>query len=128
MKGAIDLNHLNDVIRYHIANATIDRADAQEALHRFGTALAESGLDDGSIMLQDHWALFHEARGDLPRAIAHRQREIELVESLFAFDGPVGPIDFAFLRNLQQILHRHYLALGEHEKADDLLSRIQSSE
>ena len=126
MKGAIELNNLNDVIRHHIASGTIDSADAEEALHCFGTSLVENGLDDGSIMLQDHWALLHEARGDLPRAISHSEREIELVESLFAIDGPVGRIDFTFLRTLMQTLHRHYLACGEHEKAAELLRRIQA--
>lgn len=98
------LNHLRDVIEYAVASGT-DRS-VKRYLRLFGEALHESGTDDGSIMLQDHWAWWLELRHDYAQAAKHRRREIRLVRRLFELGGPIGPINEKFLKSIERSLAR----------------------
>lgn len=122
---ADELNYLSDMIRYFVCKENSDSKEAATFLQRFGELLKRSGSDDGSIILQDHWALYQETLGDIPNAIRCREREIELIERLFAIGGPVDPINRAFLIQTMQSLARDYLQQGELERANQLLHRIE---
>src|SRR4051812_34582531 len=87
LNGGDELNYLSDKICSHLQNRRRFPKRLEAILHRFHDILDESGLDDGSIMLQDHWALLHEAEGRMVEAIVHREREIELIEHLFSIGG-----------------------------------------
>lgn len=95
-------------------------------LRRFHDILAGVGLDNGSIVLQGHWALLHEAEGRPAQAIKHREREIELTERLFAIGGPVGPVNQQFLIRILHALHQDCLHAGETERANAVLQRIEA--
>jgi hypothetical protein len=98
------LYHLRDMIEYAVAGGN-DRS-LQRYLRLFGEALHESGTDDGSIMLQDHWAWWLELRHDYARAAKHRRREIQIVRRLFEMGGPIGPINKKFLKSIERSLAR----------------------
>jgi hypothetical protein len=116
-------NHLSDMVQYFASRDQCQSEEAAPYLRRFQELLDECGPDDGSIMLQDHWALLHEVRSELPKAIMHREREIELTEQLLAIGGPVGPINEAFLAEKLCALARDYSQTGEFNKANELLRR-----
>src|SRR5687768_4318827 len=127
-------NYLADVIKFLAATARLRERAAAGYLRRLEASLKAEGPDDGSILLQEYWALLYEARGDVARAIPHREREVELIERLFEIGGPVESmvagysIDHAFLAREMRILHGHYLARGERRKAALLLRRIEAIE
>ena len=120
-----ELNHLNDVLRYLLSNGQSRSAEAAPTLRRFGELLAERGLDDGSIVLQEHWALLYEVLEDYPRAIRHRTRQAEIVERLFEIGGPVPPIDHAYLAEVPRSLARDYQRVGDEHEAKRLLGRAE---
>lgn len=119
-----ELNYLSDIVRYH--HAMGDRNRANRCLPRMKELLAVAGADDGSIILQDHWAVFHEASGNLSEAISCREREISLIRCLFQIGGPVPPIDHEFLRDVTGILARDYALAGETEKLKKLNDQLAS--
>ena len=112
---ADELNYLSDWIRYFDLHKQMEHPNKAIVLRRFEGLLRDSGIDDGSIMLQDHWALFHEVQGDAQKAILHRKREIELIQELFAIQGPVGPINSEYLRQTIKSLIEDYARVGEQE-------------
>jgi hypothetical protein len=125
--GAADeLNYLSDVIKYFSLEEGVGSEEAQEALGRFEKLLKESGVDNGSIILQDHWALLYEVRADLRAAVTHRKREIELIDELMAIGGPVDPINHEFLRSTIRRLCDDYALMGEQENVSRLLSRLRA--
>jgi hypothetical protein len=65
-----ELNYLSDMVGFHLRSGRESSIDMQSSLRRFHELLAHRGLDDGSIMLQDHWALLHEAARSSSRAAA----------------------------------------------------------
>jgi hypothetical protein len=120
-----ELNYLSDVLTYL---GSIDETGTEEAIRllgRFADLLNQRGLDDGSIMLQDHWALLHELRGNVAQAIVHRQREIALIERSFTLGGPVGDVNHAFLRAKMEMLAHDYCRHGEQEMADQIAQQLQ---
>ena len=119
-----ELNYLSEIAWYFASTASSQSSEAISCMKRFSELLESSGVDDGSIMLQDHWALFHEMRADIPAAIRHREREIELIERLFEIGGPVDPINYAFLARTMEKLLDCYSRKGEQTKADNLRTRI----
>ena len=82
IKNRIELNDLSDLLHSEEASVASSE-DIATMLRRFKELLDELGTDDGSILLQDHWALWHEKSGSLDQAVAHRLREIELLCRLF---------------------------------------------
>ena len=119
-----ELNHLSDMIHFYIQGGHTPPMPAESLLRRFHDLLTRVGLDNGSIVLQDHWALLHEVEGRKAQAIAHREREIELIERLFAIGGPVGDINDQFLTEVLNALHQDCLDVGNMDKANDVLQRI----
>ena len=118
-----ELNYLNDVVRYLAAQGDVEKV--APCLNRMHELLRPMGTDDGSIMLQDHWAVLHEIRGDFVQAVPHRQREVELIEKLFEIDGPIAPVDFGFLIQTMDALANDYLQFGEVDKEQELRQKIQ---
>ena len=94
---ADELNYLNDLVLWLNANRGLDRNTGRRALVRYRVLLDAAGLDDGSILLQEHWATYYEVTSAFTHAAAHRDRQVELVESLFRIGGPIAPIDHAYL-------------------------------
>jgi hypothetical protein len=120
-----ELNYLSDMIRFYLQTGRKPTRPVESLLHRFHDILACVGLDNGSIMLQDHWALLHEAEGRVAQAIEHREREIELIERLFAIGGPVGDLNEQFLTEVLNSLHQDFLHVGNVDKANTVLQRIE---
>lgn len=119
-----ELNYLNDVVRYfHIAGQS---EKAAACLRRMEALLTPLDLDDGGIMLQDHWAVLHEVRGNIVEAIVHREREVELLDYLLSL-GPVPPME-PFLANAMRALANDYAQVGETEKEQQLRRRIEELE
>ena len=121
-----ELNYLNDWIRHCLRAKSAPSPGIDEYLGRFGAILAEIGPDDGSIVLHDHWALYHEARGCTSLAIRHREREIEKIDRLFAIGGPVGPVNADYLMEKLELLHRAYLQSGATEQAEIVFERLNA--
>jgi hypothetical protein len=126
LNDADELNYLSDKIQSHSKTEHECPAEMGLVLCCFHEILARVGLDDGSIILQDHWALLHEVEGRTKQAIEHREREIERIEHLFSIGGPVGPINQQFLIQTLHTLHQNYVRVGDFEKADAILRRIES--
>src|SRR3954467_12228878 len=82
-------NYLSDMLHCFVADGTIGSLEGAAHLSRFETLFRAKGRNDGSILLQQHWAQFFEIRGEIRRAARHREREIELIERLFAIGGPI---------------------------------------
>jgi hypothetical protein len=127
-------NYLRELLEYFkLRNETKSKA-VSKYLQRFERLLNHAGLDDGSILLQNHWALFHEFRGDIERAIFHREREIKFVNRLLTKYGPakssipIYSIDDSYLRRTMRLLHRHYIAVGKLKKATGLVRRLNTLE
>ena len=124
-------NHVSDVLIYFVATNSMKSRTAARYVRRFEELLRARGRDNGSILLQQHWAQLYEILGDLRRAARHREREVDLVERLFAIDGPVESmnpvysINAAFLAREMWVLHGHYEALGEPGKAKRLSASIE---
>jgi hypothetical protein len=119
-----ELNYLSDFVRYFASKGASNSAEAAPFLQRFSDLLQQSGSDDGSILLQDHWALLHEIKGDIPKAIEHREREVELIERLFAIGGPIGSVDYSFLAEVMDVLLSHYVRQEAGAEAAALRVRI----
>jgi hypothetical protein len=124
---ADELNYLSDLVRCLARETDDDINERSLTLARFEELLGESGVDDGSIILQDHWALFYEAQGDLGNAAQARAREIELIDNLFSIGGPVGPITSEYLRAAIKSLIACFSQLGELQKASQLTRRLQET-
>ena len=118
-----ELNYLNGVVRYLAAQG--DEEKVSPCLIRMHELLRPMGTDDGSIMLQDHWAVMYEIRGDFLQAIPHREREIEYIEKLFAIDGPVPQVDYGFLIQTMDALANDCLQIGAQDKEQELRQKIQ---
>lgn len=108
-----ELNYLNDVLVYYASLSQVGTAKARKHLRRFAVLLNERGLDDGSIMLQDHWALYHELAGNYPQAIRHRKREIALIRRLFEIGGPIADVNEVFLSAKMDRLAEDYEQTGQ---------------
>lgn len=93
---AAELNYLNDAISYWWHHSSKPNS-AIRFRNRFATLLAARETDDGSIALQEHWALLREVDGDIPKAIFHRAREIALLERALRLGGPIDEIDHSYL-------------------------------
>lgn len=113
---ASELNYLNDRISYwwYVRRS---QPDACRHSKRFNELLATCGTDDGSITLQEHWALLHEVSGNLKMAIAHREHEVLLIQSLLLIEGPIGGIDCQLLATRFVILANLYARIGNQTKS-----------
>lgn len=124
MSPGIERNDLSDSIALAIVDA-VQPLVLAGLLERFHQLLTTAGTDDGSIVLQEHWAQYYEAMGDYAQAARHRERAIELVEHLLSIDGPIGSIDEAFLLREMNRLMDHYLRLRDFAKAAKLYEKIR---
>jgi hypothetical protein len=124
MNTVQELNHLNDKINYWWKERG-NRSKAMHYIDRFSELLSHCGKDDGSIMLQDHWALLHEIRNEIVEAISHREKEIALVKRLFSIGGPVGIIDYKWLSDKLSELAILYEKNGENDRASSTLIEVE---
>lgn len=97
-----EMNHLNDWVLWLRVHGGFHHTAGRQMLERHRSLLDAAGLDDGSIMLQEHWAGYCEAVGNHARAATHRDRQVELIEALFRIGGPIPPIDNAYLERARQ--------------------------
>lgn len=119
-----ELNLLSDVIRHLARRHDLRSKFGRRCLFDFEAHLEDAGLDNGSIVLQEDWALLHDVRGNVRAAVRHRERLIELVEHLFEIGGPHPPIDHRYLLNAMRTLRRQYNSLGQTENSRELARRI----
>ena len=96
-----ELNHLNNLVRWWAAVELLESVEGVKAVDRFQELLNASGTDDGSIMLQEHWAVYFGAVGDRMQALRHRVREVALVERLVQIGSPDGTFDQRYLAELR---------------------------
>jgi hypothetical protein len=76
-----ELSYLCEKMRYWLYTRK-QRTRAKRYLDRLERVLHELPDNDMAIVREEALALFHELRGDIGEAIAHRGREIELIERL----------------------------------------------
>ena len=104
-----------------------DRQDARHALsfaNRLSAAL-ETNPNTGEIFAEDCRSLICEARGDLPNAIKHREKEIKLINQLHELakketdfaDIFLGQYSFVDLRDSLDALAMLYKQAGNVTKA-----------
>lgn len=114
------LNDLADIIRQTDDTCTKRRP----AIELFGELLKDRGEDDGSIVLQQYWALFFDVSGKYSLAIKHRKRVIELVHELVEVAGFDEIINKEYLLDEMELLHGDYVHLNDIESAAELRRRI----
>jgi hypothetical protein len=124
---ADELNYLSDMIRFALQAGGKWLSQLDNYLARYREVLMRCGTDDGSIILQDHWALLCEVEGNSKQAIEHRVREVELIDRLFSIGGPVGPISHEFLRSVLRSLLQDYLLAGDSSHAESISQRLSAS-
>ena len=111
-----ELNYLHDLVAYWW-HRDGGMSRIVHELERFEELLAASGLDDGSIALQEHWTLLHQVRGNFHQCSQHREREIVLIQRALEIGGPIGEINFEYLANKWLELAHFYVAEGKNERA-----------
>lgn len=111
-----ELNRLHDRIRTHRIRPSCT-AEFRQHCDRFEELLRDQGRDDGSIRLQEHWALLHELCDNAAEVLWHRQREVELIRRLLEIGGPVGGYDHPSLAKRLVALGTLYKAVREFAKA-----------
>jgi hypothetical protein len=123
LNAYIELNHWHDVIARHIRKGL---ACHEHVLSRFEELLNQRGRDDGSIMLQEYWALWFEYRGAFQDAVWHRRRQIELIEQLFALGGPIDPVNHEYLDGALRRLAHNLAQIGEQAAAAAMSARAET--
>jgi hypothetical protein len=76
-----ELDYLCKKMRYWLYTKK-QRPRAERYLNRLARVLRKLPENDRAIIRQEGLALFHELKGDFDVAIAHREREIEMMEQL----------------------------------------------
>ena len=94
LNEADELNCLADTL-------SMDSHYTPDTLSRFHALLQARGEDDGSILLQEHWALYYAVIGNNIFSIKHYERAIELVHRLLTIGGPVGDINEEYVDGLK---------------------------
>src|SRR5262249_14653990 len=104
-----------------------EREDARRArpfAHRLQQWLAKKGTQAGTIFAEECRSLIHEAKGDLKKAIKHREKEIRLIRRLHARARGTAQEDFVFqqysyadLKDGLEILAMLYHDVGDLAKA-----------
>ena len=110
-------NQLADLVTYFQAAGKARPGERARTLRRFRHLLAKEGLDNGSIVLQEHWGLLYEAEGDHASAARHRDREARLIRRAFALGGVIGFIDHHYLAAVLSRLCDDYERAGDKERA-----------
>jgi hypothetical protein len=125
-----EMGYLYDKLVYWLYH----RQDAQRARRfadRLGRLLSKAGPETQSIFAEECRSLVAETTGDLPKAIAHREKEIRLIRRLHELARKSAGEDFALrqytyadLSDRLDLLAALYHASGELEKA---LGALQES-
>jgi hypothetical protein len=76
-----EIGYLRDKLLYWLYRRQ-DSARSRVFAQRLARLLPKADPEQASILGQECWSLIHEARGDLPRAITHREKEIRLIRRL----------------------------------------------
>jgi hypothetical protein len=97
-----ELNHLSDELIYL---TTRKSKSMQSRLKRFLQILEISGKDNGSIMLQRHWAQYFALIENWQLSIKHKMQEVEYIEKLLSIDGPVCGMDYhALTQSIKELI------------------------
>ncbi|HKA08030.1 MAG TPA: hypothetical protein VKD71_12280 [Gemmataceae bacterium] len=118
-----EINYLRVKLLYWLYRRH-DRARSRAFAERLARLLTKADPDQASILGQECRSLVHEALGDLPRAIAHRENEIRFIRRLHeisigtlteatALDG----YDFSDLSDRLDLLAVLYHDSGQLDKA-----------
>ncbi len=83
----MDLNDLNDLISERSSEG-VDAEELAKLTARFEELLNTVGDDNGSISLQEHWALLHTARGENHLAIGRLLRALDYLKRLKSTGRP----------------------------------------
>jgi hypothetical protein len=108
-----------------------ERQDARRArklASRLSQVLAKLGPEAGAIFGEECQSLIHEASGELPKAIKHREEEIRLIRRLHEISRgtpgeafAIGQYDYSDLRDRLELLAILYHDSGDLTKALSLL-------
>ncbi|HMC63972.1 MAG TPA: hypothetical protein VKI65_03460 [Gemmataceae bacterium] len=105
-----------------------DAGRARSFADRLEQLLTQNGTEVGSIFAEECRSLIHEARGDLKKAIKHRENEIRLIRQLHKLAQETGNEDFIFqqysyadLKDGLEILAMLYHDVGDLGEAVKLL-------
>jgi tetratricopeptide (TPR) repeat protein len=125
-----EIDHLYDKLLYWL----YQRADPEKArsyAQRLEQLLPQADPRHDAIFGEECWSLVNEARGDLAKAIEHRENEIRLIHDLrrFASGKPYESIalkgyDYGDLSDRLNLLATLYHSLGNLDKA---ISTLQES-
>jgi hypothetical protein len=90
-----EIGYLYDKLLYWLYH----RADAEKArpfAERLEEVLPRATPEHEGIFGEECWSLVYEAKGDLPKAIAHRENEIRLIRRLHEISQNTSSADFVF--------------------------------
>ncbi len=90
-----EMGYLYDKLVYWLYQRQLFRR-ALPFADRLERLLANSGPETQSIFAEECRSLIHEAKGDLAKAIAHREKEIRLIRRLHEITQNTSGADFAF--------------------------------
>ena len=114
-----DLNRIHDKIGYWWRDQ-LKHDKAIALCDRFEELLKTVGDDNGSIVLQEQWALLYTVRGNLKSAIKHQEKAAEYLGRAKAL-GP--PFESSWLIDCLTELARLYKDVGDTHKSEDALQR-----
>lgn len=120
-----ELNYLNDVLTYARKEGLLHDCQYAISLRRFEQLIHEGEKDDGSIMLQDHWALFHELMGKFDDAARCREVELQRIAQAEKAGGPSDAFDITFRREVMLNLLHDYTQTQNNEDANRVLAEMQ---
>jgi hypothetical protein len=110
-----------------------DERRAQPYADRLRLWLADCGSEVGSIFVEDCWSLIHQAKGDLAKAIKHRENEIRLMRRLHELAQNTAGANFVFrqysyadLRDELDLLAILYHDSGDLDKAISVLQKSKN--
>ena len=76
-----EIEYLRDKLLYWLYQRQ-DKDKARPYADRLARLLADADPEHEALLGEECWSLVHEAKGDLAKAIQHREREIELIRRL----------------------------------------------
>lgn len=76
-----EIEYLYGKLLYWLYQAE-DRSKARRYAGRLAPLLRKASPEHDAILAEECWSLVYEARGDLPKAITHRENETRLIRTL----------------------------------------------
>jgi tetratricopeptide (TPR) repeat protein len=124
-----EIGHLYDKLLYWLYERE-DPAKARPYARRLERLLRRADRDHGAIFGEECWSLIYEAKGDLRKAIKHRENEIRLIHRLYkvCMGTPAEEIalrDYRYddLSDRMDLLAMLYYDSGDLRKAISILKK-----